>query len=223
MKLSERLDTIINEHHLLKHPFYQAWTEGRLNMDVLRRYAAQYHAQVATFPRFVSTVHAGCPEIDVRKALTENLADEEIHGVDHPELWLRFAEGLGASREGVRAEVPAPRTQALVDDFFAIARASWTDGLCALYAYEAQVPAVSESKVQGLRDWYDISDARTLEFFTAHQHYDVEHARKVADLIDRHADPATAEAATRKAVMALWGFLDGMAAEAGIDCTRAAA
>ena len=37
---------------------------------------------------------------------------------------------------------------------------------------------------------------------------------------DRHADPATAEAATQKAADALWGFLDGMAREAGITCAH---
>src|SRR5438552_6159655 len=139
MKLSARLDAIIEQRHLLKHPFYQAWTEGQLSLDTLKKYAGQYDAQVSAFPRFVSAVHSRCPEIEARKVLTENLADEEIHGTDHPELWLQFAEGLGATREAVKAEAPLPETTAMVDDFFAIASSSWTEGLCALYAYESQV------------------------------------------------------------------------------------
>jgi pyrroloquinoline-quinone synthase len=218
VKLSQRLDAIIAERHLLKHPFYQAWTKGELTLDTLRRYAGQYHAQVSAFPRFVSSVHSRCPEIDARKVLTENLADEEIHGTDHPELWMQFAEGLGATRAEVKAEAPLPETTRMVDDFFAIASSSWTEGLCALYAYESQVPAVSQSKASGLAKFYGVTDAKTLAFFTVHQHYDVEHARKVRELIDRHADPATAEVATQKAADALWGFLDGMAREAGIHC-----
>ncbi|MBK7859579.1 MAG: CADD family putative folate metabolism protein [Archangiaceae bacterium] len=220
MKLSERLDAIIAERHLLKHPFYQAWTEGKLSLDTLRRYAGQYHRQVSSFPRFVSSVHSRCPEISARKVLTENLADEEIHGTDHPELWLQFAEGLGAKRDDVQAEAPLPETTQMVDDFFAIAASSWTEGLCALYAYESQVPAVSTSKIDGLEKHYGVTDAKTLAFFKVHQHYDVEHARKVSELIDLHADPATAEAATQKAADALWGFLDGMAREAGITCSH---
>jgi pyrroloquinoline-quinone synthase len=220
MKLSQRLDAIIAERHLLKHPFYQAWSEGKLSLDVLKRYAGQYHAQVSAFPRFVSTVHSHCPEIEARKVLTENLADEEIHGTDHPELWMQFAEGLGARRDEVKAEAPLPETKAMVDDYFAIANSSWTEGLCALYAYESQVPEVSKSKVEGLEKFYGVSDAKTLAFFNVHQHYDVEHSKKVRELIDRHADPATAEAATRKAAQALWSFLDGMAREAGIVCEK---
>jgi pyrroloquinoline-quinone synthase len=218
MKLSERLTEIIAERHLLNHPFYQAWTEGKLSRDVLRRYAGQYWSQVSTFPRFVSAVHSRCPEIDARKVLVENLADEEIHGTDHPELWMRFAEGLGASRAEVTGQAPLPTTAAMVDDYFALAASDWTDGLCALYAYESQVPSVSRSKIDGLKKFYGMSDARSLAFFVVHQEYDVEHARKVGELIDRHADPARAEAATRKAADALWGFLDGVAHEAGISC-----
>jgi pyrroloquinoline quinone (PQQ) biosynthesis protein C len=63
-----------------------------------------------------------------------------------------------------------------------------------------------------------VTDPKTLAFFKVHQHYDVEHARKVRELIDAHAEPATAEAATKKAADALWSFLDGMAREAGISC-----
>src|SRR6266436_5292879 len=126
MKLSKRLEAVIAERSLLKHPFYRAWSEGRLSKEVLRDYAGQYFTQVKEFPRFVSAVHSRCPEIEARKVLTENLADEEIHGTDHPELWMQFAEGLGAKRDDVKREVPLPETTRMVDDFFAIAASSWT-------------------------------------------------------------------------------------------------
>ena len=103
MKLSMRCREIIAEHHLLKHPFYQAWSEGRLSLDALRQYAVQYYAQVEAFPRFVSSVHSRCPDIRARKVLLENLVDEELHGTDHPQLWLQFASGLGETPESVRA------------------------------------------------------------------------------------------------------------------------
>jgi pyrroloquinoline-quinone synthase len=106
----------------------------------------------------------------------------------------------------------------MVADYFAIANSSWTEGLCALYAYESQVPAVSASKIEGLEKFYGVNDAKTLAFFKVHKAYDVEHSRKVRELIDAHADADTACAATKKAADALWSFLDGMAREAGISC-----
>jgi pyrroloquinoline-quinone synthase len=221
MKLSERLKGIIQERSLLSHPFYRAWSEGALSLPVLRDYAGQYFAQVSAFPRFVSSVHSRCPEIEARKLLVENLADEEIHGTDHPELWMRFAEGLGATRESVTQAELLPETKKMVERYFELTSRDWTQGLCALFAYESQVPEVSASKTDGLKRFYGIESPRTLEFFTAHMKYDVLHSAQVASLIDRHAEPEVAAAATAEAAEALWGFLDGMCRQAGIHCPAA--
>jgi pyrroloquinoline-quinone synthase len=209
MKTSELLDQVISRRHLLKHPFYQAWTHGKLSRETLRDYAGQYYAQVEAFPRLVSSVHSRCPEIDARKVLLENLVDEEIRGTDHPELWLRFAEGMGARREEVKKAARLPTTEESVQRFYALTSREWTDGLCALYAYESQVPAVSASKIEGLERHYGVTEARTLQFFKAHLTYDVEHSRAVAGLIDRHADPEWAPQVAAQAADALWRFLDG--------------
>jgi len=48
--LIESLDALIEKHHLLKHPFYQAWTQGKLSKDSLALYAEQYYQHVRTFP-----------------------------------------------------------------------------------------------------------------------------------------------------------------------------
>ncbi len=218
MKLSQKLDAVIEKRHLLKHPFYQAWTNGELSKDVLRRYAGQYWAQVSTFPRFVSAVHSNCPELEARKVLLRNLTDEEIHGTDHPTLWMQFAEGLGASEKEVVSQTPLPTTKAMVDTFFELARGDWRDGLCALYAYESQTPAVSKSKLDGLVKHSGIKENRTLAFFKVHLEYDVEHSHQAAALIDQHGVEASAVKATERAADALWGFLDGIAHEAGIRC-----
>ena len=216
MELSTHLTHLVSQHSLLGHPYYRAWNQGALSRETLRDYAVQYFAQVDAFPRFVSTVHSRCPDIAVRKVLLQNLLDEELHGADHPELWLRFAEALGATREAVRAAALLPETRATVETLFELASGDWRDGLCALYAYESQVPEVSRTKMEGLRRFYGMTEERALSFFQAHLTYDVEHARAVAALLDAHAEPAKAEAATGAAARALWGFLDGVSRQAGI-------
>lgn len=225
MKLVARLNDIIAKYDLLKHPFYQAWSAGKLSKDILQRYAAQYYQQVSTFPCFVSGVHSNCRNnagftdaIQVRKMLLENLVDEELHGTDHPELWMQFAEGLGVSRQAVLNEIPLAETTALVDTFDELASQDWQAGLCALYAYESQVPAVSASKIAGLKEFYGISDESTLAFFSAHESYDVVHAAQVAELIERYVTPEIAEKATELAAAAQWKFLDGMCELGGISC-----
>ncbi len=44
--MNEYLDTIDNDiaaKHLLKHPFYLAWTRGELSREALADYARQYY------------------------------------------------------------------------------------------------------------------------------------------------------------------------------------
>ncbi|MBV9576027.1 MAG: CADD family putative folate metabolism protein [Gammaproteobacteria bacterium] len=218
MQLIDKLNLIISEHHLLNHRFYQAWSNGELSREILQKYAAQYYDQPKSFPLFISRVHTNCPEIEARKVLLHNLVDEEIHGTDHPALWMQFAEGMGVSREIVLNEIPLPETKAMIAKFYELAERDWKEGLCALYAYECQVPEISASKIAGLKKFYGIQDDKTLEFFTAHQAYDVEHAQQVAKLIERYVEPKQAEQATREAALALWGFLDGMCRVGGISC-----
>lgn len=218
MQLITELNTIISEFDLLKHTFYRSWSNGELSKEILKTYAAQYYSQVQSFPRFISRVHTHCPEIEARKVLLENLVDEEIHGTDHPALWMQFAEGLGCEKAAVRNEQALPETQEMVNVYYDLADQDWRDGLCALYAYESQVPHVSASKIEGLKKFYNIDDEKTLQFFTAHQEYDVEHSAQVASLIDKYCDPESSKAATRRAAKALWQFLDGMCRVGGIHC-----
>src|SRR6478752_1936001 len=132
------IDAKVAERAMLKHPFYQAWTEGRLPLKTLRAYSRQYFHHVDAFPR---AVRSACPDRDGRRMLAENLAEEE--GLepgkqDHATLWLIFAAGLGESEEGVRDQALNGETQALIDTFRKLSHRSYASGLGALYAYESQ-------------------------------------------------------------------------------------
>ena len=76
---TESLDEIIDERSLLKHPFYQAWTAGTLPLESLQEYAKQYFHFEAAFPTFLSAIHARMEPGEARKAVLDNLWDEE-HG-----------------------------------------------------------------------------------------------------------------------------------------------
>ena len=102
---------------MLKHPFYVAWTEGKLSKSVLAEYAKQYYAHVRAFPTYVSGVHSRCDDVSIRQQLLENLIEEERGEENHPELWLRFAEALGVTREDVRAAELLPSTKDSVRKF----------------------------------------------------------------------------------------------------------
>ena len=99
MQFIDELNAKLDGLHLLKHPFYKAWDQGKISNDTLKIYAKQYWHHVEAFPRYVSAIHSQCPNILNRQMLLENLIEEERGDENHPELWLRFSEGLGCSRE----------------------------------------------------------------------------------------------------------------------------
>jgi pyrroloquinoline-quinone synthase len=214
-ELVANLNTMVAERSLLKHPFYQQWSAGGLSLERLRNYAAQYYRHVEAFPRYISALHSRCPDLETRQALLDNLIDEERGPENHPELWLRFAEGLGATRQDVLAAPPSPTTGRLVETFTRLAReGSVAAGLAALYVYESQIPAVAATKIEGLKRFYGISDDRSLSFFTVHEKADVFHAETTARLLESHsatAEEARAAAAGADAALtALWEMLDGV-------------
>jgi len=219
---SSLIDSKVAERAMLKHPFYQAWTEGRLPIETLRAYARQYFHHVEAFPRAVSAVHSACPDREGRRMLAENLAEEE--GIeagkqDHASLWLMFACGLGESEDEVRGQDLNSETTALIDTFSRLSRQSYAAGLGALYAYESQFPGVATAKIEGLIDRYGISDEETLRFFRVHESADVEHGAVCRDLLDRLSVVETAEAvaAGEELAGALWNFLSGVEARATIN------
>jgi pyrroloquinoline-quinone synthase len=219
---SSLIDSKVAERAMLKHPFYRAWTEGRLPIETLRDYSRQYFHHVEAFPRAVSAVHSACPDRDGRRMLAENLAEEEgldAGKQDHASLWLMFACGLGESEHAVRAQQLNAETQALIDTFRRLSRQSYAAGLGALYAYESQFPAVASAKIEGLIDRYGISDEQTLRFFRVHESADVEHSTVCRALLDRLPDQERAEAlaAGEELAGALWNFLSGVEARASLN------
>ncbi|MES2000916.1 MAG: CADD family putative folate metabolism protein [Pseudomonadota bacterium] len=221
-QVSTLIDAKVADRAMLSHPFYQAWTEGRLPIATLRDYARQYFHHVEAFPRAVSAVHSACPDRDGRRMLAENLAEEE--GIDagkqdHASLWMMFACGLGEDEAAVIGQKLNPETRALIDTFRTLSRQSYAAGLGALYAYESQFPGVASAKIEGLIERYGISDEPTLRFFQVHQSADVEHSAVCRGLLDRlpAADQAEAIAAGEQLAGALWNFLSGVEATATVN------
>src|SRR5260370_20251250 len=49
---------------------------------------------------------------------------------------------------------------------------SVAEGVAALYAYEAQVPEIATTKVDGLNRFYGINDAKAIAYFSIHEQAD---------------------------------------------------
>ena len=44
--LIKRIDQIIEDKSLLKHPFYEMWSDGKLELDSLKGYSKEYYQLV---------------------------------------------------------------------------------------------------------------------------------------------------------------------------------
>ncbi len=212
----------IEKRHLLKHPFYQAWMAGELTRDELADYATQYSLHVDHFPRYLSAIHSQCESATDRQMILENLNDEEGVGYEasHPELWLRFAEGMGVNRQQVDAAQFRAAITRVKDTFMELARSSFYEGLGALYAYESQVPEIAGSKIEGLKKWYGIDDGRTLEFFYVHQTADIQHREVIEKILANGSleQREHARVAAARASQSLWDFLSDI--RSGIECVQ---
>lgn len=212
------LEERLAKYDLLCHPFYQAWSAGQLTRADLRAYAAEYFHHVEAFPACLADFADRLPGGPTRRAVLSNLADEEGSdsasggGVPHAQLWLDFAEGMGADREQVRASGPQATAPLLAHFRHAAREASPAATLASFYAYESQVPRIAGEKARGLRQRYG-ADEKTCAYFTLHATADVHHANVWRGLLARRVkqDPSCAAEALEAAeasAKALWQTLD---------------
>ncbi len=218
----DQIDNDIAAKHLLKHPFYLAWTRGELSREALADYARQYYHHVAAFPTYLSAVHAKCDDQATRKELLNNLIDEEAGSPNHPELWLNFAEGLGVSARDAQSAEKCDETKNLIDTFRSVCGdGSTAEGLAALYAYESQIPAICESKIDGLKKYYGFADPKHYKYFSVHIDADREHSAAEQRMLGEHIGYQNFEsvrASVNRVLDALREMLSGVCRRHAIAC-----
>jgi pyrroloquinoline-quinone synthase len=218
----DNIDNDITEKHLLKHPFYLAWARGELSRDALTDYAQQYYHHVAAFPTYLSAVHSNCEDQPIRKQLLNNLIDEEAGSPNHPELWKEFAHGLGVKNAALGGTEKQPETKNLIKTFRSVcSQGSIAEGLAALYAYESQIPAICESKIDGLKKYYGFIEPRHYEYFTVHIEADREHSSVERAMLSDQLDDQnfkSVKASVNRVLDALWEMLSGVCRRHAIAC-----
>ena len=219
----EQLESRIAKYDLLCHPFYQAWSEGRLTREDLREYSQQYFHHVEAFPSYLAALSVRLDDSELRQAVLSNMSDEKgaehlkgTGSVPHSDLWLDFAEGMGSTRN-LEWHTPVPEVRQLIRHFQKVAsEGTPEEALASFYVYESQVPRIAQEKERGLRTMYGADD-KTCGYFVLHAVADVYHSRVwKAELEKRLAEnPGAADAAldaAENAARNLWQSLDGIEA-----------
>ena len=199
----QQLDSRIAKYDLLCHPFYKAWSAGELTREDLRAYALDYYQHVHAFPSYLAAFALRLNEGELRRAVLANMRDEQggepvadEAAEPHSDIWLDFAEGMGAGRSGFGHKA-VPEVNQLIDHFSLVAEEGTPEeALAAFYAYESQVPRIAKEKDRGLREQY-AADERTTRYFTLHATADVYHSNVWREQLGKRvaAHPETAEAA----------------------------
>jgi pyrroloquinoline-quinone synthase len=206
------LDALIEKHHLLKHPFYRAWVEGKLSRESLELYAEQYYQHVRAFPENLKQLMRRT-EGSVQALVRENLAEELDPAAPHPLLWRQFAQSVGASEAALDNARPLPGIAALLDMYDEVSTQGTTaQAVAAFYCYEAQVPEIAAEKITGLRRFYGITEPRSLAYFAVHQEADVRHRAVWRGWLasQKDADTVAVLCAAERNLKALWGALDAV-------------
>jgi pyrroloquinoline-quinone synthase len=212
VQLLEKIDAAIAEKNLLKHPFYQDWQAGKLSRESLQLYAAQYYRHVEAFPQHLRAL-GGRADVSLKAVVLENLAEEENPARPHPQLWRDFAAALGVSEEEMASSASLPGTQNVVDTFRQIcSERSIAEAVAALYSYEAQIPEIAATKIDGLNRFYGINDPKDTAYFLVHEEADKAHRAAWRNWLGENTSSNEEQilASTNEALSALWGLLDGV-------------
>ncbi len=215
MQLSA-LDPVIAARSLLKHSFYQKWSKGELTLEDLRVYAKEYFHLVERIPGIVERVRDRVsPSGDLRRdrdlqnRIDENMREEQ----EHIELWKRFAKSLGISEGELVAYQPSSAAKEAVRSLEQLAEQGAEEGIVCMYALEAELPKIAQTKKDGLCNFYGLTSEDAQIYFDEHlkeeKHLELWRAMEV--------DQLPAFAAARTSLTAQNQLLDAVCTLRGIS------
>jgi len=117
--VDELAEAVLVNSAKVVHPFVVKLVRGELTWSQLQGWAKEGFADKIQTIRNDAMIVATAPTLDEMKKQATVVASEA--GIDdpahtsHPELWLRFGEGLGLTREEIAGHTPTVLTQVIID------------------------------------------------------------------------------------------------------------
>jgi pyrroloquinoline-quinone synthase len=201
MAIIDDIVAIRERWHTKRHPFFQAFAEGKLPLRAMGVYKAMHwhfvQRALASFGLVFARYYA-CE--DVRKTIVENLAEEEgltaipreghvAH--DHGELIFRFCKAAGLSEAEVRGMKMTPAWWARSLHYYQTGAQEPIGVVLAMQTtQEGQQPALNKEVVlPAFAKHYGYPPGSPeIEFFTEHAEADVEHSQRQAALCARYLE-----------------------------------
>lgn len=179
MNLIKRIDEMIEERSLLKHPFYQMWSDGKLTLDSLSGYSKEYFQLVKAVPSFMTPIIEKAPN-----SVISELIDNQQEESTHIHSWIKFAGELGVSEYELIHYEGLEKTRKSVLELSELMN-TYEGGACAMYAFEKEIPKISQTKLDGLAEFYGISNENATEYFKLHTEADIRHAASWKNILEK--------------------------------------
>ncbi|HEY8695399.1 MAG TPA: iron-containing redox enzyme family protein [Chloroflexota bacterium] len=172
-------EVVLANHTKINHPFCVNLVHGAWSLEQLQAWVKQdIHAKVQTI-RNDAMIVATAPSLEEMQKQARVVASEA--GVDnlgypsHPELWLRFGEGLRLNREDILRSSPSPLMQVVLDAERFRSMSQRIGGLPSNMRLGERINAVVYPIwADALEEKYGVS-REALTFFTAHGEADEDH------------------------------------------------
>jgi len=179
MNIIKRIDTMIEERSLLKHPFYEMWSDGKLTQESLAGYSKEYFQLVKAVPSFMTPIIEKAPD-SVVSELIVNQQEES----DHVKPWINFAGELGVSEDELIPYTGLTKTRKAVSDLNELMN-TFEGGACAMYAFEKEIPKISQTKLDGLAEFYGLTSDEATEYFKLHIEADIRHTASWRNILEK--------------------------------------
>ncbi|HUK59436.1 MAG TPA: iron-containing redox enzyme family protein [Stellaceae bacterium] len=197
--VTDEIVAIRDRWHTKNHPFFRSFGEGKLPLKSLGRYLALHYQFVSRALPSIAVLYARVYEHeDVRKAIAENIAEEEglkaIPGEghkphDHNEMIFRFCKAAGFSADEVRNIKMTPAWWARSLHYATVTTTEPLGVVLAMQStQEGQQPALNDELVlPAFEKHYGYKrSAPEVEFFAEHAVADIEHSRRQLELCAKH-------------------------------------
>ena len=176
--LIQKLDRTIEERSLLKHPFYQSWSDGKLTREALAGYSKEYYQLVKAVPIFMTQLMDHVPS-----SLYDELDFHQQEEFSHIGMWERFASGLGVSRNDLLNYNGLYKTNYAISGMYQL-MGSLEIGAVTMYALEKEIPKISQIKLEGLAEFYGLTSEDVTKYFKEHTEVDIRHTASWKKLIN---------------------------------------
>jgi len=157
------------------------WSAGELSIDSLSGYSKEYFQLVKAVPSYFEKVASQANDSDA-----STLQSHQIEEVEHIKPWIKFSGALGISEGELTKYSGLKKTR---DAVLAISSllTSIGNGAAALYSLEKPIPEISQKKLDGLKDFYDMTSDDATEYFKIHTEVDIKHAASWRDILERNS------------------------------------